>query len=55
MDRGQFINEPFELGEATRRIAQTLSDRAISPRRADIADKAAELAQAEQDQSEPAD
>jgi len=55
MEQEQFINELFALGEATRRIAESLPDPAISLRLDEIADAVAGLGQAEQAQSDPAD
>ena len=44
MEQEQFIGELFDLSAATRRLARTLADPAVTPRLGEIADELDELA-----------
>lgn len=55
MDQEQFIQELFDLAEATRRLAERLAEPGVSRRLADIADAMDALARAEGRISRPPD
>jgi hypothetical protein len=55
MEQEQFIEELFDLGAATRRLARTIADLSISERLTEMADEVVGLARAEdRGQSAPA-